>query len=424
MSVPPPPAPSGKNGYLDFLALGAAESENTFEYALARLRAMNNQQAGKPFESRLSDFPLFKVDERIPQCRPVEASCLDAAAAHPQLQKLIDRHQVFLRRYRAMRDKPEFVDLFVPTSPDDALPAFQELFEGSRLSLLMAAVRFNAGDRTGAIEELEREYSFHRKVATGSRSLLQKMIAYALLERNAFFVAEITRQNPGGLLPRLEALLREPTKEELDLIPVLRHEFALTIGWMGTRRHVRQSDAYYELAKIMPEIGTRPWWDPVAPYLYRPRQSVNLYAVKAQIVLGVAALPGTGFFEGTEAARKKLTALEPGQLARVVLNPVGHRDSRLGVEGYDYIARMHSTAGVQTLVRLLVRLRAAGLAKPDEVASALEGPLGRSHPDPFTGKPMHFDPRTGTIGFDVELKHISGVSRPLVQRYGRMALPL
>ena len=81
-------------------------------------------------------------------------------------------------------------------------------------------------------------------------------------------------------------------------------------------------------------------------------------------------------------------------------------------------------AGVQTLAWLLVNLRAKGITKPEDVTAALGGPLGQAHPDPFTGKPMRFDPQTGTIGFDIETEHLSGVARPIRERYGRMALPL
>ena len=57
-------------------------------------------------------------------------------------------------------------------------------------------------------------------------------------------------------------------------------------------------------------------------------------------------------------------------------------------------------AGVQTLARLLVNLRAKGITKPEDVTAALGGPLGQ------------------------KTEHLSGVARPIRERYGRMALPL
>ena len=81
-------------------------------------------------------------------------------------------------------------------------------------------------------------------------------------------------------------------------------------------------------------------------------------------------------------------------------------------------------AGVQALARLVVKLRAEGISKPVDVAAALAGPIGQEHADPFTGKPMRFDPSTGTVGFEVENEYLSGVTRAQRERYGRMALRL
>ena len=427
LNVPPPPAPNERNGYIDFLALGAVEGAPTFEVGMSRLRELNDPLGTK------NRFPLpaVKLDDRIPVCLPAQTSCLDPAATPAQVLSLIDQHAAFLARYRTMREKPVFVDLLAPTSPDVELPSFRELFVGSRLSLAAAAIKLNTGDPIGAVQELERENAFHRKIAVGSRSLLTKLLAYALLDIDAWFAVEIARRSRAGKTPlwaRLEGLVREPSKAELDIVPVLRQEIAWTITRMRTRRHVRLSDSDYESMKSVPDLGgrtERPWWDPVAPLLYRPHQSVNLYAVRTNFSLEVAKLPSSEFYKGVEAAEKHLLEAEPSMLARVVLNPVGYDHEVLKwYAWYDYAGRMHGASGVQTLARLMVRLKAAGISKPDDVAAALAGPLGRDHPDPFTGKPMRFDPKNETIGFDTKLKYQSGVTTPLVERYGRMALPL
>jgi hypothetical protein len=254
------------------------------------------------------------------------------------------------------------------------------------------------------------------------------MISYAALDRDALFIAEIARRispEETALWPRLEALARAPTKDELDVAPALKQEIATIVRWMQTRRYVRLPDSEYELEKILPgSIGTRPWWDSFAPYLYRPHQSVNLFAARAQIMLAVAERPSTEFFKASDVARERMRALAPGILWGTILNPVGHNHYHLRGDYLDFIGRVHGFAGVHTLVHLQVMLRATGTSKPEEVLAALAGPLGRSHLDPFTGKPMRFDPSTGRIGFDTQLKYISGAARALVERYGRMALPL
>ena len=426
IQVAPPPAPSETNGYLDYLALGAVEGAPTYQVALSRLRELNDPSRVK------NPFPLaeVKLDERIPSCLPWHQSCLNEAAALPHLQALIDGHSVFLRRYRTMREKPQFIELLDSSSPHDDRPSYRTLFEGSRLSRLVAAIKINAGDVTAAIDELEIDNSFHRRLGAGTRGLIQKMVFYALLDQDAVFIAEIARKIPSAAQAhwrRLEGLVRVPAKNEVEIVPGLKHEFAMNMAWMQTRSNVRLPDSHYELAKNFPDrISERPLWDPVLPYLYRPHYSLNVNARRASIVLVLAALPSTEFFKGKEAAEKQLDALEPGLVKGLALSPAGYRHDLLEVFYFDYIARMHTTSGVQTLVRLLVNLKAAGITKHEDVVAALAGPLGRAHPDPFTGGPMRFDPKTETVGFDtqLEVKLFSGAVRGLVERYGRMALPL
>jgi len=47
-----------------------------------------------------------------------------------------------------------------------------------------------------------------------------------------------------------------------------------------------------------------------------------------------------------------------------------------------------------------------------------------AHPNPFTGKPMRFDEKTGTIGFDAPATLMSYAGKQLIAKYGRVAIPL
>jgi len=431
LAIPRPPAPDRDNGFLDFLVLGAPADVPTFEAALERLNAINDQSSGQ-----LAPPPWgnFRSDPRLQRCRFGAAQgesadmppCFEFATREPWIPAALEAHAALLGRYRAMRAKTRFVSLFEAKSPEDALPSYAEVLEGQRLVLLGAARRFHAGDRGGAVRELERDFAFYRRMAADATTLLDKMIAFVGLDRASLFVAELARRTPRGdavLWRRLEALLAPLTKAELDVVPSLRREFADVVRWTQTRRYVRLSEASWEILAYSGK--TRPWWDPVAPYLYRPHQTVNWFAARCPLFLAVAERPSTEFFQAIEAARARASTLDPGPVARVILNPAGWDHPLVSnCDSSDYIARMHARAGVQTLVRLLVRLHARGITRPEDVASALAGPLGRAHPDPFTGKPMRYDSATRTLGFDAEPKYLSGVARGSRQRYGRMALRL
>jgi len=432
LTVAPLPAPDRDNGFLDFLVLTAPAEVPAYEAGLERLKAINNQSGTG------SDYPeppwgSFKADTRLRNCSfGADGSgdargCFDLATREPWVQEALEAQATLVKRYRVMREKPHFASLIDVKSPEDPLPAYQELLEGDRLVLLGAARRFHAGERREALRELEREAAFYRRMARDANNLIEKMIAFAALDRVALFVAEVARHAPRGdevVRRGLSSTLVAPTKEELDLAPAFAREMAKQVEWMRTRRYIRMSDATWKSLEQWSD-ERRPWWEPVRPYLYRPHQATNWYVASCRILDAVRERPSTEYFKASDEARARLRELAPGPITRVVFNPAGWRHPLFGTcESADYFGRAHGRAGVQTLVRLLVNLRAMGITQPQDVAAALAGPLGQAHTDPFTGKPMRFDPQTATIGFEVEAKLLSGVTRPIRERYGRMALPL
>ena len=428
--VPPLPAPDRGNGFIDYLVLGAPAEVPTYEAGLERLNAYNNQSGG---ELAPPPWGYYKTDPRLRSCTfgAVDGAsgdvraCFDVAT-EAWIPAAIEANGTLLDRYHALREKPRFANLMQASSPETPLPAFVELLEAQRLVLLDAARRFQAGDRRGAVREVERDAVFYRRMALDSTALIDKMIAFAALDRSAFFVTDLARRSPrndAALWRALESTVAPLTKEELDVVPPLRRTVAETVRWMQTRQYARLSAATWEGLRYIDK--TRPWWEPLAPYFYRPHQTVNRYAARCGIFLAVAERAPNEFFKAAHAARERARALDPGRVSGLVLNPAGLRHPLVDeCDVADYIGRAHARAAVQGLARLQVSLRAKGLVKPEDVAAALAGPLGKTHADPFSGEPMRYDPSTQTVGFDIEAKYLSGVARFVHQRYGRMALPL
>lgn len=416
-----PPEPSERNGFIDFLALGAPAGVSVQEVGLAQLRAYNTSGGG--------GLPGVKIEQRILDCaKGAVLDCAATLARDKPLAAQLGAYALFLERYRAMRAKPEFVDLLAAPSPSDPLPAYQELVYGNRLALLIAADRFLAGDRAAALDELEAEYAFYRRVSAGARTLLPKMIAFAMLDRSALFAAELARRIPvedKASFVRLDAMLRPPSAAELDMKRTWETELGEKVGWMRTRKHVRLSDAEYEVFANFGDKRGRPWWDPLAPYLYRPHQSVNHFVAQSRVLQRVTTEPATRFHAAVEERRAEVQAMQPG-FAGLLFSPAGYFNYHLALHDLtDYVGRAHAHGGFQSLVRLQVRLRAAGTSKTADVAAALAGPLGREHVDPFTGKTVEFDTARGTIGFAVREMLLSSVLRTGAFYAGdRLALPL
>lgn len=415
-----PPLASEANGFIDFLALAEPAEVPAYVAGLKHLAAYRNQ-AKEP----LPEMSGVSIDSRVSDCK--RGHYLACAAELP-VGEILDAHQPFLTRYRALREKPQFTDLIVATSPAEVIPSYQWLVHGNRLSLLAAAARLNAGERDAALAELEAEYTFFRKVAAGSRTLLPKMVAFAMLDATAMSSSEFARTLPpsaGNLWRRLEAITRAPAKSELDVTGPLRVELGQEAAMMMKRRNVRLPDAYYETMRAVGDPKTRPWWDPVAPWLFRPHYSVNQLVAMQEVLLRVVDAPPTTIFAEIDRRRAQAKQLEPGSLERWILSPAGHLLPALAdYDPTDYVVRMHGHAATQALVALQVRLRALGAATPEAVAAALAGPLGAAHLNPFTGKPMDFDAQAMTLGFACEEKHLTGAARGLRTAKGKVELLL
>jgi hypothetical protein len=411
---PAPPQPSPSNGYLDYLALGAPADAPTFATGVAQLALASAQRLNVEF------------DPRVRKCYNEFLSCV---AKDPALKEVMALHPVFLTRYRAMREKPEFIDLEVlRTSPEEPLHAYWSITSGHRLTLTRAAIEFNAGHHTKALDELEAELRFHRTMATGSRSLIAKMISFAMLDSDALFAAELARHLPAHHRPqwaRLKALLRPLTKAELNVSEALRESQAELAGWMSTRRFVRMSDSLYESIRTFEPNFRRPWWDPIAPWLYRPHYSVNRYVAQSLTMMAVAERPASDFLAAQRVQRIRMEELDRPIWKPLVLSPAGtfHWELAGSADLSDYIGRMHAVSAVNELATLQIQMRAAGITKPADVKRALAGSLGKAHLNPFTGMPVEFNAAKMTIGFACELKLVTGGARPIAAD-GRIELPL
>lgn len=397
MRVPPPPPPSERNGYVDSLGLAAPDGMSAYE---AGLKVLSAGPKGEAWKRR-------SVGEQMPSCWREEFACIHLSSAGSVLRTLFEAERVFLDRYRAMQAKPEFADLWPGAdSPDDPIPGYQDFLVGLRLTLVEAALRFNAGDRAGAIDIVEREKAFFRRVATGSRSLIQKLIAFAAISRAELFAAELARRLPVGdkaLWQKLERVVQPLSAVELDVTGALRFEHAQGVKFRQTRRFVRHSDATYESFAAFGLPSARPWWDALWPYLYRPHYNTNHYVARTDLLLRAGDVPASDFLRTVDALAVQAEALLPAEWARWFINPIGWGHYNLGsrVDETDYFGRAHGLAAMQTLVRLQVRLRAEGARDPDLVRRAIAGPLGKALSNPFDGRPAMFDEASGTIGFEV-----------------------
>jgi hypothetical protein len=414
MVMPQPPVPNEQNGYVDSLGLGATGG-SAYETGLKVLEALKaTDQPGVVATPELRaqrELGTVKIDKKLLQCKPEERSCLEYAAGKPDLSKHLAEHDVLLKRYRLMRAKPDFIPLFYPTRLDSPVPA-HSLQSTTALVLLFVANKINAGNIKDAVKELEQENAFHRKRAAAAVSIADKVASLVPLQRNALLIAELVRTKPQQvkpLLQRLEILMRPLNAAEADMEKVMHFEAGF---W----------------ANVLPQLTAYPWDDVkwlryVAPFFYRPVETANLYAAQSALHRKIANLPASEYYQARDEVKRQAIALIPQGPTNYFVNPFGRFNLELltGEGAFDsslYIGKVHDTQALFALVSLQLKLNAINATTPKAIAAALAGPLGATHPNPYSGQPMNYDPKTNSLGF--ESKNKSGF-QAIKKRYGGRA---
>ena len=389
-------AVSENNGYIEFLGFDAPPGENQRAWGvkvLERLRAQDRPgaKAGVP----LGGTPIVAAKD-VDWCNPTLRSCLGpvAAAAFELLQK----HSLALERYRAMRDKPEFVELYLPVQLESAIPAYMVLTSAQRLSLLGIAAKVDAGELEAALGELEKDFAFHRRVAAGARTIIGKMVANRLLANDVLFLSDLLRAQREPLEPfrgRIAALVKPLTPDELKMSEALRSEYAVMIRVM-----LKLGRELTFLGSSREAAGGWSWWDPLAKLGYRPNATANSLGQRYRRERAVIEGPATGYERGmAEVKARTLEDYEIG-ISDFFVNPVGKLLRNVSEADFlPYAARMHDLNGLFALVALQHALYASGSNTPESISSALAGKELAAYANPYTGKPMEFDPKTNTVFF-------------------------
>lgn len=420
--APPPPA-SERNGYVDVLGFGAPEGEKPYSTGVKVLAALRAQdQPGfntTPEWEATFKLASVQVDKQVRTYAPGVKSFLELAAAKPELAQLIAKHDALLGRYRLMRDKPEYVELYYPARDASRNPV--GLSSLQHLVLLSAAVQANAGNLEGAVRELEQENAFHRKAAAAAPTLRQKVIAVTFLQHNALLVSDLARTKAAAVapyLPRLEALMRPLSAEETDMAKVLRLDAGLWASMLRSGEVV---------VPMFADTGHE-WWHGMVPLFYRPMETVNLFAAQSALWRKVADVPATQYLKAADEATRATQALVPQGPVHYLVNPVGRGAVNVFSQGEAFnilpqIARVHDTQGLYALVALQLQLRAAGAVEPQAIAAALAGPLGTGRPDPYTARPMTYDPQTNSLGFESQ-NHSNALQAVKKKHGGKVAIAL
>lgn len=305
-------------------------------------------------------------------CNPREnTECFADLLAQIEAQPFTDpRLLVQLERYNNTIQLPhliENVEIMDWTTP---LPSYYIIMQMGKLSQARAYQDFGLD---GLIKSSQLDMKFWRMALTESQTIIGKMVTIATLRRNLAALSYAINNETiltATQINELKTLLRPLTAEEINITEALIAELRFSAeNWKTS---------------ISEGESTVLW------FLTQPTANTNLFYLRTvKPALALSQLSSKDFYL---QAQTSLSSLEFSHF-----NPYN-----LGGKTYlaknnwqftPYIGRAHDLAGLYSLLALQLELKTN---PPQDLNTAINL---SPHKNPYTGKPLNFNPNTKSISF-------------------------
>jgi hypothetical protein len=215
------------------------------------------------------------------------------------------------------------------------------------------------------------------------------MVAAAAFSRSVLFLSDLMRSEARLAASNREAIakaLRPLTAQEHSVAPMLRSEFRLMA------RTVKQFDAG-TLDLSGESGGDALKWLAMTP-LHRANATLNRAWPSYRGLIEAERLPASAFQDAAKKLRESSVRLAVPSLDWVY-NPVGKLVLAIGVPQLsEYVGRMHDVDALTRLVAAQARI-----APGSDEATIRHALVDTALANPYTGKPMEFEPKARTLSF-------------------------
>ncbi len=326
-----------------------------------------------------SDPPLQPAPAVGKLCDPGENACLGFWKAQgAQLRALATGERVLLQRYRALRGQRYYATTLTPgiCTP---IPRVSGLMRIQRLDATLAASRALAGERAAGLAELQADLAFGRRLLAGADTLLLKMVAAAMVQRDILTLSELMDAN--GVGPDTVPAIAPLSLDERSMRRAAGSEFrSLAQMVRGLKKEGALGAGRQTVTKRL--------LDP----LLKPRRSLN----RAQAAYA-------GWAAASEAPANRWSEAEvhferPLGWSDYLRNPLGTlywAMARPAIGGY--LERLGDLDGLITLYNAKRAILAARI-EPDRVQAFLRRQQDRFH-SPYSAAVLHWDASQQRISF-------------------------
>ncbi len=333
-----PQPPDAENGYDLLVALGVSAELNAIEEGRRWVEAVNAAheralRGENPNYPPVLGAPL-NIDIKD-WCQWPRTDCLAWSLA--QRQRLVAemrRHAVLVSRYESLMQYPAVTERVV-FSIDAPLPSFQYTVHAARLYQAQRLLDFEAGNKQSAVDLTAKHVIFARRFLQTSHTLIQRMIAAAVLTHATTSLSELLRADPGLAVSHAATLsdaLSAMTDAEKDMTLTLRAEFQY---FVPTLRTICRQPSWMTAA-VDEACG------PLHHVLYREQATINLAAGVRDSEISLLSAPPAAL-ASSQVALNNLLGSPADILAQFGYNAMGRRVAGLTTSISTYAIRLHDT---------------------------------------------------------------------------------
>lgn len=404
-----PVVPPEQNAYYALWGLKASPELDAFEVGrqiVAAQAAMALQPDGYEAEFNPDAYlgvkplvsPQLRLNTQLFCKRASETpNCLAALREHRDLIEAELRDlDSYVNRYRSARNYPHFEDVMMPTAnmPFLPWPAVNQMSE-----LVDAKIALDMVEPTkqeAALNELLAEILFWQKVGDETNILATRVTSAKLVQKKHRIASELIATYPQIAFDYNELLAKitmpSPPKST-NFGRTLDGEFLRYVCMMQNLKETH--DASGKGSKDDPiRIASR--FISLSPF--RLNATNNLYYEHMRAVSNAYSKNGTEITASATTFESDINANTMLDPRRWFYNPIGHYLAGLDLMAYKkYAYRLHDLAGYSRLVELQRQL-ALNRTPPEKMAEFI-ATTDTNLSDPYSGKPMSYDPITQTISF-------------------------
>lgn len=399
-----------ENAFFAIAGFEAPQGQDPHAFGRKRVAFWESEER-KPYrERRFDERPLYGGDPRSPKV-PIEklnklcdwdkAVCLEPMAqSRDIIAGYLAENVEWIERYQSLLRLPRFEEHQL-ASAQSPIPSYHSPLHISRLRKAHCAVLVQDGKVGECLNLLDQDIGFARRMLSGARTLIGKMVAANALRRDYSVLSEIVTARPDAArqaAPLLEKLLTPLTPDEMDMTKPFQGE----LNWWSNEISDLRSEAtlmqIYTGSMLEPETWEKALNSLVKPFV-QVNASINHQYRWFTLMSELSKLPASQSQAKAAAYDSKRKDLEPDMSFPAILyNPIGKILQAIAIPAFDdFSLRLHDLDGQQRLLRLQWRIVKEQVPL-DKVAEFVQAAGAQFH-DPYTGQPMTWDAQGRTLSF-------------------------